>query len=990
MKNSNMTRAQKNLSNKASAQEQLIMTSSFNPTMTWIARFVLILISFVWYSPHVYASVQKLNEAPALNQIENYYPLGAELETLRSELLSYSKALSSANKTDRPEALELDNIDLIQELGDELQEQMEANLAHLKAKKQAKKVIARQETILVDQQQNMAMLYHSLDEITAAFNSGESLKRQGILVSKALQLLNTPFARPHESYSNDLDFIDASPRPLYTTQAQINSLIGTDAGNYTQTDSATIATQAINDKVTELGTDPLTLYQWVHNTIRWVPSFGVMQGADYTLQSEQGNAFDTSSLLISLLRAAGHETRYKYGTVDAPVDQMRNWVGNVKNAAAVSNLLSQGAIPQAEINYGGATEKFRFEHVWVEVKSGNDWYPLDPSFKQYTYTEGMDLESAVGFDAEGLITQLEASSTSNEAEGWVQGVNSALIETELTNYQTQLETYLTNNAPDATLGDVLGLQTIVADTATTLAEAVPQLAVQFSAAKDQLPDALFHRFQYQVGTVINQNFGASLEWGNELFSLILPTTELVGKDIAMSFRPATQEDEDAIESYLPDVIESVDDLPNSLLAGTIYMIGELTIDGQLARSTPQVTLGEALKSRIGFIAPQRAFKYTENNLITGQYRAIGLDMQGISPKQLEDLQANLQNTQTQLEADNTASLTKHDLVGNILQAGVQGYLAMTYATDRIAAQTAGVAYHRQPSYGSFGTEVEVSYLISGDPNEVTFTGVVMDIDRLASNVEEKQNCYEGWVAFNRASGMRNSAYEHLIPEQLFSTDTEQAEGVSTAKALALASAEGQRIYTLTSDNAEQLANITIDDGARAEVQSALGLGLEVTVHESPISVNGWTGSGYTILDTEFGVGAYKISGGGSGSFFGPGSTISLVMGYMGLFIDFHEEITVAGALKKLLKGIAKALGAFGSTLSMIFKMVELAQSCGGFGSMAFNLMLTMHLAVIFSLAFITISTGGIMGVLLNSIFNSVATIVSDFALGIVGKDGGCT
>jgi len=280
--------------------------------------------------------------------------------------------------------------------------------------------------------------------------------------------------------------------------------------------------------------------------------------------------------------------------------------------------------------------------------------------------------------------------------------------------------------------------------------------------------------------------------------------------------------------------------------------------------SPEVTLGAALKTRIGFIAPQRAFKYTENNLVSGQYRAIGIDMQGISPKQLEDLQANLQNTQTQLEANNTDSLTKHDVVGIILQAGVQGYMAMTYATDRIAAQSAGVAYHRQPSYGSFGTEMEASYLMSGEPNQVTFTGVVMDIDRLASNVEEKQNCYEGWVAFNRSSGMRNSAYEHQIPEQLFSTETEQVEGVSTAKALAIAMAEGQRIYTFTSDNAEQLANITIDEGSRSEIQSALSLGLEVTVHQSPISVNGWTGSGYTILDAEFGVGAYKISGGGSG------------------------------------------------------------------------------------------------------------------------------
>ena len=77
----------------------------------------------------------------------------------------------------------------------------------------------------------------------------------------------------------------------------------------------------------------------------------------------------------------------------------------------------------------------------------------------------------------------------------------------------------------------------------------------------------------------------------------------------------------------------------------------------------------------------------------------------------------------------------------------------------------------------------MAYSLGGMPAQVTFSGVVMDVDRMVTNVEEKANCYEGYVAFNRASGMRNSAYEHQIPEQLFSTDTEQAEGVSTAKAL---------------------------------------------------------------------------------------------------------------------------------------------------------------------------------------------------------------
>lgn len=182
-------------------------------------------------------------------------------------------------------------------------------------------------------------------------------------------------------------------------------------------------------------------------------------------------------------------------------------------------------------------------------------------------------------------------------------------------------------------------------------------------------------------------------------------------------------------------------------------------------------------------------------------------------------------------------------MGGILQSGIQGYLAETYAMDKIAAKASDIVYNRSPSYGTFSTHMNVSYYF-GSPRNVLFSGVVMDVDQISSNTESVDNCYEDWVAFNRGSGMRSSAYEHLIPERLFSTEDEPAEGVSTAKALALAMAQGQRIYTLTQDKASNLSLITIDSEARSEIQSALQRGYEVTVHAQPINVNGWEGSGY--------------------------------------------------------------------------------------------------------------------------------------------------
>ncbi|MEJ2076309.1 MAG: hypothetical protein P8X79_22955, partial [Reinekea sp.] len=345
--------------------------------------------------------------------------------------------------------------------------------------------------------------------------------------------------------------------------------------------------------------------------------------------------------------------------------------------------------------------------------------------------------------------------------------------------------------------------------------------------------------------------------------------------------------------------------------------------GDVIAQTGEVTLGQSLMTRLGYTAPQRSWRYSENFLDVGVYQAIGLDMQGISPAQLDALQTRLNQTQIILQtADETelGSLTKHDLVGDIMQTGIQGYLAETYAMDKLSAQAADIVTYRQPSYGTFSTALEVAYFF-GSPRTVNFTGVVMDVDRIKANSESKDNCYDDWLAFNRSSGMRSSAYEHIIPERLFSTDENPAEGVSTAKALSLAMAQGQKIYTLTKANQNQLANITIDDNARSEISQALSLGLEVTVHERPITVNGWQGSGYSIIDADYGVGAYKISGGSNGGVLTleNSSSILSILGYIHGFLEALNK-QVNGPFDYLLAPIGRALTFVDSLISTIEMM----------------------------------------------------------------------
>jgi len=114
-----------------------------------------------------------------------------------------------------------------------------------------------------------------------------------------------------------------------------------------------------------LGNNPHAIYQWVHDNIHYFPSHGSVQGAQDTLDKKHGNAFDTNSLLIALLRSAGIPARYVYGSVEIPLEQVQNWVGGAATASAAQQVLSQGGVPNAILTRGGRDFAFRLEHVWV-------------------------------------------------------------------------------------------------------------------------------------------------------------------------------------------------------------------------------------------------------------------------------------------------------------------------------------------------------------------------------------------------------------------------------------------------------------------------------------------------------------------------------------------------------------------------------------------------------------------------------------------------
>ena len=131
------------------------------------------------------------------------------------------------------------------------------------------------------------------------------------------------------------------------------------------------------------------------------------------------------------------------------------------------------------------------------------------------------------------------------------------------------------------------------------------------------------------------------------------------------------------------------------------------------------------------------------------------------------------------------------------------------------------------------------------------------------------NNQQNFKNYRLQAGMIASSLEHQTPEQMYNTDPQHpVQGISTMKAFALANAEGQKIYTITQANINEiLPKIQASSLTKGDIQSSVNAGKTVTVHEREVSVPGWTGTGYMVIDPNNANGAYLISGGGNGGGF---------------------------------------------------------------------------------------------------------------------------
>ena len=136
--------------------------------------------------------------------------------------------------------------------------------------------------------------------------------------------------------------------------------------------------------------------------------------------------------------------------------------------------------------------------------------------------------------------------------------------------------------------------------------------------------------------------------------------------------------------------------------------------------------------------PNRGWNTSRNEPVAGEYQAYALDLQGVSPGQVEQLKQSLEATQTNIETENYDALTKQGLVGDTLYATMLSYMALNNLQDSIQSKSAGMISYRAPSYGQFKTKVTPQYWY-GVPRMLISTVVSLLASPMTTSLENYES-----------------------------------------------------------------------------------------------------------------------------------------------------------------------------------------------------------------------------------------------------------
>jgi RHS repeat-associated protein len=231
--------------------------------------------------------------------------------------------------------------------------------------------------------------------------------------------------------------------------------------------------QSVEELARALKNDVDLIYNFVHDNIEFIPTFGSQKGALGTLIDGFGNAFDQSELMIALLREGSWTCSFQFGELQLTAAQAAAWLGNDPGSIwAASNLLGNLGVPN-ETSWTGSQWVLRLSHCWVKVLIGGNYYHFDPAMKAYTRITGVDLATVIDYDRSDFMS--DATTGATVTSNYVENMNRTNVRNNLATLAGNLVDYLKENEPTATLDDILGGRTINKATTQVRQTSLPYL-----------------------------------------------------------------------------------------------------------------------------------------------------------------------------------------------------------------------------------------------------------------------------------------------------------------------------------------------------------------------------------------------------------------------------------------------------------------------------------------------------------------------------------
>lgn len=556
---------------------------------------------------------------------------------------------------------------------------------------------------------------------------------------------------------------------------------------------AASVTPELEALATNLNDDPVAIYNFVRNKIRFQPYRGSCKGAHTTFLDGAGNDMDQASLLIALLNAAGYaNTAYVYGQISVPDESfdeydLSHWLGC--RPSRVPWVLDYAATPGMSFFDFGSFLLWSFDHVWVRVTVAGTTYDLSPSFKTSELSVGVDCRAISGYSRSQLVT--DAGTGSTVTTNSVRNVNRAALETRLGQYASTLRAYLRANLWNQNTEDILGGSgDIIERTASSLSNAADMLEELFPEVTTTyalLPANFQSNITVKVGTQIDATFNSD---------------SLQSKRLSLVFSGQNA------QLWLDD----------TMVASETNGSGT-TANITLSVTHPDTTLSQSIPAapylRSGSYVITYAFY--PNPYSNGQIAAIDAKLQDYLGNGLAD---TTRQVLTQSLHGIGQRWVRRAALGNDMVSKVNDCSGWT---DHILGLTGQ----------------DTGYWVDMP------AGLLTTFNDGASQAELTRS-----AEVFKASTLVSSAMEHGVIEQ-----TGGSASLSTIKCLALANDAGQRIYRVTPSNwaniSGQLNNYTAADLAFIATYATVPGNVSLVHANGRTVLNDWDGYGFAAMSSTF-------------------------------------------------------------------------------------------------------------------------------------------